>query len=66
MSKSSVNIDLNALMKLLKDPRAHFELRDKKRDKERSEERVIHDEEYGEQNVELVDEEWSEFEKVLR
>lgn len=30
-----------------------------------SEERVIHDEEFGEENVEQVDEEWAEFERVL-
>lgn len=30
------------------------------------EERVIHDEEFGEENVQQVDEEWAEFEKVLR
>lgn len=29
-------------------------------------ERVFHDEEFGEENVELVDEEWASFEKVLR
>lgn len=29
-------------------------------------ERVFHDEEFGEENVELVDEEWASFERVLR
>ena len=29
-------------------------------------ERIIHDEEFGEDNVELIDEEWSDFERVLR
>ncbi|XP_055592934.1 chloride channel protein 2-like isoform X2 [Uranotaenia lowii] len=29
-------------------------------------ERIIHDEEFGEENVELVDEEWASFERVLR
>lgn len=27
---------------------------------------VIHDEEFGEENVELVDSEWADFEKFLR
>lgn len=29
-------------------------------------ERIFHDEEFGEENVELVDEEWASFERVLR
>lgn len=29
-------------------------------------ERVMHDEELGEENVELVDEEWQDFERALR
>lgn len=29
-------------------------------------ERVIHDEERGEENVELVDSEWADFERALR
>lgn len=45
--------------------------RDRSRNKERNREsdyreRIIHDEEFGEENVELVDEEWAAFEKVLR
>lgn len=30
------------------------------------EERVMHDEEFGEENVEQVDQEWAEFERVLQ
>lgn len=30
-----------------------------------ADERVIHDEEFGEENVQEVDEEWAEFERVL-
>jgi hypothetical protein len=67
MSKSSsVNIDLNALMKLLRDRDPHELRAHTKHTKKELNERVIHDEEYGEQDVELVDEEWAEFEKVLR
>lgn len=29
-------------------------------------ERIIHDEEFGEENVELVDSEWADFEKFIR
>lgn len=29
-------------------------------------ERIFHDEEFGEDNVELVDEEWASFERVMR
>lgn len=29
-------------------------------------ERIIHDEEFGEENVELVDSEWADFERALR
>lgn len=29
-------------------------------------ERIIHDEEFGEENVEQVDAEWEDFEKILR
>lgn len=29
-------------------------------------ERVIHDEEFGEENVQMVDNEWAEFERNLR
>lgn len=29
-------------------------------------ERIIHDEEFGEENVEQVDSDWADFEKVLR
>lgn len=29
-------------------------------------ERVMHEEEFGEENVELVDSDWADFEKVLR
>uniref|UniRef100_A0A1A9V008 Uncharacterized protein n=1 Tax=Glossina austeni TaxID=7395 RepID=A0A1A9V008_GLOAU len=38
------------------------------RERERStkqDERVIHDEEFGEENVELVDSEWADFEKFI-
>lgn len=49
--------------------------RDRDRDRERERERergrdflesIIHDAEFGEENVEQVDEEWADFEKVLR
>lgn len=33
---------------------------------EKFDERVMHDEEFGEENVELVDSDWADFEKVLR
>lgn len=33
---------------------------------DRAYERIIHDEELGEESVELVDSEWADFEKVLR
>lgn len=29
-------------------------------------ERVIHDEEFGEENVEMVDSDWADFERALR
>lgn len=29
-------------------------------------ERIIHDEEFGEENVEMIDSEWADFEKALR
>ncbi len=37
---------------------------DKKHD--RVYERILHDEEFGEENVELVDSEWADFERALR
>lgn len=46
--------------------------RDKERNRERTDqkqvaiERIIHDEEFGEENVELVDSEWADFEKFIR
>lgn len=33
---------------------------------ERFDERIIHDEEFGEENVELVDSDWADFERALR
>lgn len=35
-------------------------------DRDRVYERIIHDEEFGEENVELVDSEWADFERALR
>lgn len=47
--------------------------RDRDRERQREHERgrdflesIIHDAEFGEENVEQVDEEWADFEKVLR
>lgn len=44
--------------------------KDRKRDfdrkRERVVERIIHDEEFGEEDVELVDSEWADYEKFLR
>lgn len=37
----------------------------KKKKRASVDERVIHDEEYGEENVQLVDEEWADFERIL-
>lgn len=31
-----------------------------------SDERVVHDEEFGEENVEMVDSDWADFERALR
>lgn len=40
---------------------------DKNRERGRAVERkLIHDEEFGEEDVELVDSEWADFERVLR
>ena len=47
-------------------------LRDRERNRERDrlkeqvEQRIIHDEEFGEENVEQVDSEWADFEKFIR
>lgn len=46
-------------------------LRDRERNRERDGgqnhvERIIHDEEFGEENVEQVDSEWADFEKFIR
>lgn len=41
---------------------------DRQRDRDRNNhkvERIIHDEEFGEENVELVDSEWADFEKFI-
>lgn len=38
----------------------------KEHDRDRVYERIIHDEEFGEENVELVDSEWADFERALR
>lgn len=42
--------------------------RDAERNKERDNvfERIIHDEEFGEENVEQVDSEWADFERFFR
>lgn len=37
-----------------------------KKDPHKSEERIIHDEEFGEEDVELVDSEWADFERIFR
>jgi len=40
--------------------------RDRNRDRSNQKvERIIHDEEFGEENVELVDSEWADFEKFI-
>lgn len=39
---------------------------DRNRDRDRAVEKLIHDEEFGEEDVELVDSEWADFERVLR
>ncbi|XP_030373588.1 chloride channel protein 2 isoform X2 [Scaptodrosophila lebanonensis] len=45
----------------------YFASRDRDRNRERNkQERIIHDEEFGEENVELVDSEWADFEKFIR
>lgn len=37
-----------------------------KKEHDRVYERIIHDEEFGEENVELVDSDWADFERALR
>lgn len=40
--------------------------RDKKDNDKKTAERIIHDEEFGEEDVELVDSEWADFERFFR
>lgn len=37
-----------------------------KKEQNKSVERIIHDEEFGEEDVELVDSEWADFERIFR
>lgn len=37
-----------------------------KKEQNNSVERIIHDEEFGEEDVELVDSEWADFERIFR
>lgn len=37
-----------------------------KKDQHKTVERIIHDEEFGEEDVELVDSEWADFERIFR
>ena len=42
------------------------EIMERNKERGRDVERIIHDEEFGEENVELVDSEWADFERILR